>query len=203
MEFEEFETLKESGAMTSDVYEKIVRDHFFQSENDDHLDSCDLCQCVSWFDHLFGAEEDLEYVSADLMQWLLERVDGSSYGILETASKVANARGSWIDSLLPEYWPDYVDLLVDSDTTVRTKLDWWSKNPNCTKRMIENYIKNVHEIRNSNPEMTSKDGDGEVIYDKDLTCIAIDDIEKCISCQTLAMRYGVELTPPYHWPFSD
>ncbi len=68
--------------------------------------------------------------------------------------------------------------------------------------MIEEYIKNVHEIRNSNPEMSSKDGGDEVIYGKDLTCMKIDDVQNYMSCQKLASEYGVEFNPPYHWPSS-
>jgi hypothetical protein len=202
LEYEEFERLKDSGEMTMETYESIVRGHFFQSADDGHQESCDICQEIDWFDHIFSEEKDLEYVSAGLMTWLMSQMD-HSHVILDTASKIPNAPLGWIEGLLPEYWYEVLDLLVDSDTTVRAKLDLWSKNPNCTKRMIENYIKNVHEIRNSNPEMTSQDGGDEVIYDEGLTCMTIDDVQNCISCRQLASEYGVEFNPPYHWPFHD
>jgi hypothetical protein len=185
--WESFEELADSGHLTPEVFETFVKTHF--SIGSSHDDSCAVCQEIDneWYDWLFDEAEMQSLISVSLMNWLLSQM-AFDFTPARIASEVPDAPLEWLEWMMPEFWSRYQDLMIDSDITVRSYMDVWSKNPNATSKFMREYVINVHETRLGHPSLFDDDHQ-EVAYDPAITCLQNEDVATCSSCQVLMAHY--------------
>ena len=186
--WDEYTDLDSEGGITAEIFDNFVRTHFLSG--DGHSDDCEICEDDDWFDFLFD-DANVTLYSVELMEDVLGKFD-YSFSQLRFASEIPNAPLEWMERLLPEYWPDYWDLLLASDDSVQWKLEHWNQSSNCTPEFLREYILNVHETRRQAPDLTSQDGDSDdVVYEANITCFDSEEVDSCQSCQALVAKLGL------------